>query len=75
MRGGRRREELAEGFGGGEGAVVFDVNIEVEFGVWSGGNDSGIAELSLRNCSFIAAAVAILPSADEDSNGGTLLLS
>jgi len=74
LRGGRR-EELAEGFGGGEGAIVFDLNIEREFGVWSGGNETGIAELSLLSCSFIAAAVAILPSADEDSNGGTLLLS
>ena len=65
---------MVEGFGGGEGAIVFDLNIKVEFGVWSGGNESGIAELSLLLRSFIAAAAAALPSADGDSDGGTLLL-
>ncbi len=66
-----REEELAEGFGGGEGAIVFDLNIEVESGVWSGGKDNGIAEFSLLFCSFIAAAAVILPSANEDSDGRT----
>jgi hypothetical protein len=73
---GVRREELTEGFGGGDGAVVFDMNIEVESGVCASGNDTGIVESPLRFCSFIAAAAAAtLPSTDEDSGGGTLLLS
>jgi hypothetical protein len=72
---GVRREELAEGFGGGDGAVVFDMNIEVESGVCAR-NDTGIVEPPLLFCSFIAgAAAATLPSTDEDSGGGTLLLS
>lgn len=72
---GVRREELAEGFGGGDGAVVFDMNIEVESGVCAR-NDTGIVEPPLVFCSFIAgAAAATLPSTDEDSGGGTLLFS
>jgi hypothetical protein len=72
---GGRGEELAKGFGGGEGAIVFDLNIDVEFGVWSKGNDTGIAEFWLVFCSFIAAAVATLLSADTDSDEATSLLS
>jgi len=66
---------LAEGFGGGDGAIVFDMNIEVESGVCASGNDTGIVESPLLFCSFIAAAAATLPSTDEDSGGGTLLFS
>jgi hypothetical protein len=73
LRGGRG-EELVVGFGGGEGTIVFDLNIEVEFGVALSGNDTGITEFSLLFCSFIVAA-AILPSADPNSDGGPLLLS
>jgi hypothetical protein len=71
---GARSEELEEGFGGGDGAIVFDLNIEVEFGVWSKGNDTGRAELCRMLCSFIAASAAILPSADADSDEATSLL-
>jgi hypothetical protein len=47
----------------------------VESGVCASGDDTGIVESPLLFCSFIAAAAATLPSTDEDSGGGTLLLS
>jgi hypothetical protein len=54
---------------------VFDLKTEVELGVWTGGDETEIAELSLLFCSFIAAAAADRPSADENSDGCTLSLS
>jgi hypothetical protein len=63
------------GFGGGDGAIVFDLNIDEECGVWSRGNDTGTAELCRTLSAFIAAAAAILPSADADSGEATSLLS
>jgi len=49
--------------------------MDLEFGVWFGGNDTATDELSLLFRSFIAAAAPFLPSADADSDGSTLSLS
>jgi len=72
---GWRGEEVAAGFGGGEGAIVFDLNMDVESGVWLEGNDTATDELTLLFHSFIAAAAPFRPSADADSGGSTLSLS
>lgn len=52
--------------GGGEGAMVVDLNREPESCGWSVGNNTGISEFCLALCSFVV--VAFLHSADETTS-------
>jgi hypothetical protein len=80
----RRREAVSRGVGapdfeedggGGDGAIVFDLNVDVEMGHLSTWNDIGVSACCLALCSSNAAAVAALHSADASPDGVALLLS